>query len=83
MAPARPGLNDLTEAEELLHLYRSLGGAQERPDLRSGLWDLVFAGPFLVELDEELHFNRYRAATLAASSWERVSHGRPATTTLF
>jgi hypothetical protein len=58
-------------ADELLDLYRSLGGAQDQPELRPGSWDLVVEGPVLIELDEELHFNRYRAATLAAS-WERA-----------
>jgi len=65
-------MNDLPAvvAGEALTLYRSLGGLQAQPDLRPGAWDLVFDSPLLVELDEELHFNRYRAATLAAS-WEQ------------
>lgn len=65
-------MNDLTGvvAYEALSLYRSLGGLQAQPDLRPGAWDLVFDNLLLVELDEELHFNCYRAATLAAS-WER------------
>jgi len=73
MAPARPRINDLPDdvADEALNLYRSLGGTQAQPDLRPGPWDLVFDGPLLVELDEELHFNRYRAATLTAS-WEEL-----------
>lgn len=72
-APARPRMSDLSEATagELVELYRSLGGAHDHPDLRPGSWDLVFEGSVLVELDEELHFNRYRARTLAAS-WERT-----------
>lgn len=32
--------------------------------LRPGRWDLAFEG-LVVELDEELHFNRYRRRTLA------------------
>jgi hypothetical protein len=72
-APARPCLRDLSEplAVEVGGLYRALGGAEDHPRLRPGPWDLVFAGPLLIELDEELHFNRYRATTLAAS-WERT-----------
>ena len=31
---------------------------------RPGAWDLAFEGGLVVELDEELHFNRYRARTL-------------------
>ena len=56
-------------AAEVLDLYRSLGGKADTPTLCPGGWDLAFAGGLVVELDEELHFNRYRAVTLAAS-WE-------------
>lgn len=31
-----------------------------------GAWDLAFTGGLVVEFDEELHFNRYRAQTLLA-----------------
>jgi hypothetical protein len=51
-------------------LWRELGGFLPMPVWRPGAWDLVFAGPLVVELDEELHFNRYRALTLEAS-WAR------------
>lgn len=68
-APPRPALSDLSTAgaAEVLRLYRALGGTQAMPAFRPGVWDLCFRGPLLVELDEELHFNRYRAATLATS----------------
>jgi hypothetical protein len=55
-------------AAELLDLYRALAGLQADPSFKPGSWDLVFDGPLVVELDEELHFNRYRARTLE-SSW--------------
>ncbi|MDP9435243.1 MAG: hypothetical protein M3P93_08665 [Actinomycetota bacterium] len=57
---------------DVLDLYRSLGGRPDRP-LQPGAWDLALAGGDVVELDEELHFNRYRARTLERS-W---SQGRP------
>ncbi len=38
--------------------------------LRPGAWDLTLAGGVVVELDEELHFNRYRTRTLTAP-WAR------------
>jgi hypothetical protein len=53
--------------EELFELYRSLGGLQTAPSLRPGAWDLAFENGLVVELDEELHFNRYRALTLETS----------------
>lgn len=55
--------------DDVLDLYRSLGGRPDRP-LRPGAWDLVLANGDVVELDEELHFNRYRARTLERS-WSR------------
>jgi hypothetical protein len=63
--PRAPRLDDFPGevAEDLLALYRNLGGVQQAPTLRPGAWDLSFDG-ILVELDEELHFNRYRRVTL-------------------
>ena len=53
---------------EILSLYRRLGGRQKAPELRPGPWDVLVDG-VLVEVDEQLHFNRYRALTLTASSY--------------
>lgn len=64
-APPRP--SGVDRLEELLELYRSLGGLQDAPSLRPGGWDLAFDDGLVVELDEELHFNRYRALTLETS----------------
>lgn len=63
--PRRPRLPDLERAKAdcLVAIYRRLGGQVAEPVLTTGPWDLSFDG-LLVELDEELHFNRYRAATL-------------------
>ncbi len=55
---------------DVLALYRSLGGRLDRPALRPGAWDRALVGGDVVELDEELHFNRYRARTLEWS-WSR------------
>lgn len=48
----------------ILDLFEALGGRSSSPSLRPGAWDLVCKGGVLVELDEELHFNRYRRLTL-------------------
>jgi hypothetical protein len=48
----------------VMDLYRGFGGTGAVVLLRPGAWDLLFDGSLIVELDEELHFNRYRAATL-------------------
>ncbi len=61
----RPGVSDLNEP--LTELYRAIDGSIEDPPLRPGGWDLSFEEGFVVELDEELHFNRYRLQTLDAA----------------
>ena len=54
---------------ELEALYLSLGGIPESIERWApGPWDLAFANGLIVELDEEQHFNRYRAATLRSRS---------------
>ena len=68
-----PRLEDLcAESQaETLRLYRALGGQIESPALRPGAWDIRVDG-VLIELDEELHFNRYRLVTLHSVSYERL-----------
>lgn len=52
---------------EVHGLLEELGGdPRHGHPLRPGAWDLVFDGRVVVELDEELHFNRYRSMTLRA-----------------
>jgi hypothetical protein len=52
--------------EEIVDLFRRLGGQEEAPPFRPGAWDLTM-GDLVIELDEELHFNRFRAMTLDVS----------------
>jgi hypothetical protein len=66
--PAAPRVETLPPeaAERVLALYRELGGDPLlMTPLRPGVWDIVLADGRVVELDEEQHFNRYRAVTLA------------------
>lgn len=81
--PPAPRLADLPEdlRSALLALYRDLGGQQERPALRPGAWDLALTVGVVVELDEELHFNRYRATTLA-QPWAKELPWREAYVTM-
>jgi hypothetical protein len=53
-------------------LYMDLDGQVEAPSFRPGKWDLAFEGGLVVELDEELHFNRYRALTLSGNWTQRL-----------
>jgi hypothetical protein len=54
---------------ELSEVYKSLGGTLQVPPTRFGGWDIVTPN-FIVELDEEQHFNRYRAETLKSSIYD-------------
>ncbi|NYI99953.1 hypothetical protein HNR19_000652 [Nocardioides thalensis] len=72
--PRLPRLADLPTATQsrIRTFYDVLGGNVEHFDrIRPGGWDLAFQTPdglLLVELDEEQHFNRYRAETLTAAN---------------
>lgn len=64
--PPRPKLTAMSpEAQEqVMDLYRALGGVHPDPPLTTGPWDSAYADNLIVELDESAHFNRYRAITL-------------------
>lgn len=65
--PPAPRMDDIPAMQEdILHLYRALGGVLNEPRLAPGQWDLCFDG-LVVELDEEQHFNQYRLFTLQPS----------------
>jgi len=53
----------------LNEVYNSLGGKQDVPPLNFGRWDIV-TKDFIIELDEEQHFNRYRKKTLDSSLYD-------------
>lgn len=49
---------------EVMRVHAMLGGLSPAPILRPGPWDMRTLDGLHVELDEEFHFTRYRAATL-------------------
>lgn len=59
-------------AHEIHRLYRALGGVSSEPRLRPGPWDLVLDDGVVLELDEELHFNRFREVALHQHTSERL-----------
>lgn len=65
--PRAPRITDLPVplAGELFDLYHQLGGKLADPAFRPGAWDLPYSN-VIVELDEDMHFNRYRTLTLQA-----------------
>jgi hypothetical protein len=56
---------------EILGTYLALGGVAPTPPTNAGSWDLEFDG-IAVELDEDQHFNRYRAITLRSALYDRI-----------
>lgn len=48
---------------EVERVYKKLGGILNEVPLKFGNWDIILKD-FMIELDEEQHFNRYRAMTL-------------------
>lgn len=64
--PRLPGLPE-PAASWTMAAYEQLGGVLRMPVLQPLGWDIPTTGGLIVELDEEQHFNRYRAATLNMS----------------
>jgi len=58
--------------EEVSQTYKQLGGILEDFELNLRSWDMEFEG-VAVELDESLHFNRYRLCTLSSSMYLKLS----------
>ena len=56
---------------EIESVYRSLGGILPSIPLNLRHWDTEF-DEIAVELDEELHFNRYRSITLKSAIYTRL-----------
>ncbi|KRF04340.1 hypothetical protein ASH00_14650 [Arthrobacter sp. Soil782] len=50
--------------DALTRLYEHLGGVLDVQDFAAGDWDFNLVDGLKIELDEFLHFNRYRSATL-------------------
>lgn len=53
---------------EIQRVYRQLGGVMESYPVNVGKYDCAFNG-IIVELDEYLHFNRYRMITLNSKAY--------------
>lgn len=72
--PPRVNWDDLRRsglAGEANTIYRRLGGIHDVPPVHPGKWNIA-CGDLVIELDEEWHFNRYRAFTLSSSSYQKM-----------
>lgn len=66
-----PKVDDVAESAfsgEIKRVYQSLGGIRPSIPLNLLPWDMEFGG-IAVELDEYLHFNRYRSITLNSTNY--------------
>jgi len=64
--PSSIAHDDLIKAglmNEVIRTWKRLGGISEQIPISFGKWDICLDS-FIVELDEEQHFNRYRKITL-------------------
>ncbi len=57
--------------EEIDQVYRSIGGIMTEFPLNLRKWDMEING-IAVELDEDLHFNRYRTQTLQSPIYDKL-----------
>ena len=57
---------------EVESMYKELGGILGEPPLTFGSWD-ISTPEFILELDEENHFNRYRLQTLNSSIYQMIN----------
>lgn len=73
----RPTVDDIQRSplrDEFLRVYLALGGKLRTISLNlKKTWDIEFDGVAL-ELDEQLHFNRYRALTLNSACCKSLRH---------
>lgn len=59
--------------EEIQDVYKKLGGQQDEFPINHGKYDLIL-NDIVIELDEQLHFNRYRKITLESDAYKDIKH---------
>ncbi|MBD5356894.1 MAG: hypothetical protein HDR88_07820 [Bacteroides sp.] len=59
--------------DEVCKVYKALGGILDVPPVNPGKWDIDMES-FIIELDEENHFNRYRLITLDAPLYQKYNN---------
>jgi len=66
-------MNDLynIHSDEIISVYKKLGGVYEPLKFRLGNYDIP-CKDFIIEFDEELHFNRYRKLTLKSDVYKKL-----------
>lgn len=57
--------------KDIISVYKNLGGVTDKLIFRLGGYDIQ-TDKFIIELDEELHFNRYRKITLQSQLYNEL-----------
>jgi hypothetical protein len=70
--PSAGSLSAIGLSAEVSSVYQRLGGVGISARVAPGGWDIATA-PFIIELDEQRHFNRFRGATLESPVYEENS----------
>ena len=70
--PSQAEVAESPYGSEVLRVYQQLGGIQKDIPLRLLKWDIELED-VAVELDEDLHFNRYRRVTLQSSIYGELA----------
>ncbi len=58
-------------SNEVERIYKELGGTLDEFPMNFGPWD-ISTPEFIIELDEENHFNRYRQQTLKSDIYQKI-----------
>ncbi|WP_314321453.1 hypothetical protein [Prevotella nigrescens] len=58
-------------SNEVERIYKELGGTLDDFPINFGSWD-ISTPEFIIELDEENHFNRYRQQTLNSDIYQKI-----------
>lgn len=69
--PSKSDIASSPYAEDVEHTYRLLGGVLPSFPLNLRRWDFEFEN-IAIELDEQLHFNRYRRVTLESKIYRNL-----------
>lgn len=75
---SKPTQQLITESgryEEVNRIYKELGGILDIPPFHVDSWDIE-TKDFIIELDEENHFNRYRLITLNSLMYQEYDNFR-------
>ncbi|UZR94965.1 DUF7255 family protein [Chondrinema litorale] len=70
--PAWDTIKGTAYKEQVIECYKSLGGQFNEPFIKAENWQIVLENDFIIQLDDALHFNRYRMQTLRSEIYTNL-----------